>query len=51
MLIGTQLFSAPRELDRGLIRSLTDHAENEFALRGQIRNDIAALPNASIYVP
>lgn len=27
-----------------------DHNENEFALRGQIRDDIAALPNASIYV-
>jgi hypothetical protein len=27
-----------------------DHSENEFALRGQIRDDIAALPNASVYV-
>jgi nitric oxide dioxygenase len=27
-----------------------DHSENAFALRGQIRDDIAALPNASIYV-
>jgi hypothetical protein len=26
-----------------------DHNENAFALRHQIRNDIAALPNASIY--
>jgi nitric oxide dioxygenase len=27
-----------------------DHSENAFALRGQVRDDIAALPNASIYV-
>jgi nitric oxide dioxygenase len=27
-----------------------DHSENAFALRGQIRDDIAALPNASINV-
>jgi nitric oxide dioxygenase len=27
-----------------------DHKENAFALRGQVRDDIAALPNASIYV-
>jgi nitric oxide dioxygenase len=27
-----------------------DHNESAFALRGQIRDDIAALPNASIYV-
>jgi hypothetical protein len=27
-----------------------DHDEDAFALRGQIRDDIAALPNASMYV-
>jgi len=27
-----------------------DHDEDAFALRGQIRDDVAALPNASIYV-
>lgn len=27
-----------------------DHNENAFALRGQIREDIAALPTASLYV-
>jgi hypothetical protein len=33
-----------------LSSGFADHDEDAFALRGQIRDDIATLPNASVYV-